>query len=743
MKLDTEFIKLPFEFDVERMQAEVAAIPESDWRPHPQGHPGNSALPLIALGGNPMDDGVAGTMLPTPHLEKCEYLQQVLASFETVFGRSRLMRLEGKSEATLHVDTNYYWADRVRIHVPITTSPVIEFICNERSVHMAAGESWIFDAWRLHNVLNPTGDQRIHLVADTVGSAAFWDLVGRGERPFAENGAKPAAAELVPYRPGAEVRLETEHSNYPVVMSPWEQEHLARSLEQDLGEGDTAEAVAFRAALSSFLRDWRVAWARYGESREGWETYERLRQSFDSALKPVEQKLALAFNNADAAEIARQMLIRPALNPQMAGNGNGATGNSGAPAAAAAAPRIAAQRGVQRSRTLHRFQRPIFIVAPPRSGTSLLFETLARSADVWTVGGESHAVIEALPGLQPANRGWDSNRLTPTDATPQAAERLRAGFLAQLRNRDSDPLPEGGEPVRMLEKTPKNSLRVPFLNAVFPQALFVYLYRDPRESLSSMITAWESGRFVTYPDLPGWEGPPWSLVLTPEWRKLTGASLAEVVADQWQKATQVLLADLERLPAERVHALDYAALVEDPSASSRRSASSPGSSSTPRWRRRCRSPATPSTHPPRTNGGATRSSSSRCWRRSSPPPSAAATCSSVRPRRPPPPIRRVPHRAPPHPRLAASQRQHRELSRGARPAQLLTGDQHLPDRPPDLRPQGGRRPQHPLPRLRDADGPRWQGRSSRSGPAHRSGSTRTCPRSARSSSRRPRSTTPA
>ena len=34
----------------------------------------------------------------------------------------------------------------------------------------------------------------------------------------------------------------------------------------------------------------------------------------------------------------------------------------------------------------------------------------------------------------------------------------------------------------MLEKTPKNSLRVPFLNAVFPQALFVYLYREPRES---------------------------------------------------------------------------------------------------------------------------------------------------------------------------------------------------------------------------------------------------------------------
>ncbi len=127
----------------------------------------------------------------------------MLASFETVFGRSRLMRLEGKSEATLHVDTNYYWADRVRIHVPILTSPVIEFICNEKSLHMAAGEAWIFDAWKLHNVLNPTGDQRIHLVADTVGSAAFWDLVARGERPFAETApSRRRAARTSPYEPG-------------------------------------------------------------------------------------------------------------------------------------------------------------------------------------------------------------------------------------------------------------------------------------------------------------------------------------------------------------------------------------------------------------------------------------------------------------------------------------------------------------------------------------------------------------
>ena len=44
MKLDTEFIQMPWRFDAGRLAAEVAAIPEEAWRPHPQGHPGNSAL---------------------------------------------------------------------------------------------------------------------------------------------------------------------------------------------------------------------------------------------------------------------------------------------------------------------------------------------------------------------------------------------------------------------------------------------------------------------------------------------------------------------------------------------------------------------------------------------------------------------------------------------------------------------------------------------------------------------------
>ena len=39
-----------------------------------------------------------------------------------------------------------------------------------------------------------------------------------------------------------------------------------------------------------------------------------------------------------------------------------------------------------------------------------------------------------------------------------------------------------------------------------------------------MLRGWEAGGAVTYPDLPDWPGPPWSCPLVPGWRELAGGS---------------------------------------------------------------------------------------------------------------------------------------------------------------------------------------------------------------------------
>src|SRR5205085_12244330 len=113
-------------------------------------------------------------------------------------------------------------------------------------------------------------------------------------------------------------------------------------------------------------------------------------------------------------------------------------------------------------------------------------------------------------------------------------------------------------------KTPKNSLRVPFLAAAFPDARFVYLYRDARESISSILDGWRSGRFVTYPELPGWTGLPWSFLLTPGWRDWNGMPIAEVAARQWATCVRVLLDDLDALEPERWCVASYDRLVAEP-----------------------------------------------------------------------------------------------------------------------------------------------------------------------------------
>ena len=208
------------------------------------------------------------------------------------------------------------------------------------------------------------------------------------------------------------------------------------------------------------------------------------------------------------------------------------------------------------------FDRPVFIVAAPRSGSTFLFETLALSSDLWTIGGEGHELFEGIPGLRPGSPGVTSNRLSVEHVTPAVANTLRKKFLHELRD-SSGQLWREGEPraVRILEKTPKNSLRIPFINAIFPDALFVYLYRNPRDNLSSMISAWKSGNFRTY-SFTGWKRP-WSLLLPPDWNTMKGKPLADIAAFQWNAANRFILNDLDNIPRERWMALSYDDLRQD------------------------------------------------------------------------------------------------------------------------------------------------------------------------------------
>jgi hypothetical protein len=540
MRLPRPFYRLPLRFDAERMRAEVSALPPTAWVEHPNHIAGNTCVRLISVEGGENDE-VNGAMRPTKHLAQCPYLRQVLASFGVVWSRSRLLRLAPGAKVPVHADINYHWFNRVRLHVPITTRPEVQFHCGDIGVHMAAGEPWVFDNWRLHWVENPTPDERIHLVADTSGSAAFWRLVAQSE-------SATAPVQEVPFDPSTpEVQPLTERAVLPPVMSPAEVDLLILDLRAELVSppepaGSRTRLARYHALLDAFCRDWRQAYALYGTEREGWPAFAALRDDVRRASRELGDGLFVRTNRVAAHTVLEARVLQFMLTSE-------AEHRTRHPPA-----------GVRASAAAdNRLREPVFIIAAPRSGSTLLFETLAVSRQLFTLGDEGHELIEGLPELQPGAPDVDSNRLEARHASPSIAARIRARILERARSRSGAPAPSTG-PVRFLEKTPKNALRIPFIDRIFPDARFIVLWRDPRENLSSIIEAWRSGHWKTYNGLPGFDGP-WSLLLPPGWRQMNGRPLETIAAFQWDTTYRIVLDDLARVPRHRWTVVTYAQLV--------------------------------------------------------------------------------------------------------------------------------------------------------------------------------------
>ncbi|MGQ0668931.1 MAG: sulfotransferase family protein [Actinomycetota bacterium] len=201
---------------------------------------------------------------------------------------------------------------------------------------------------------------------------------------------------------------------------------------------------------------------------------------------------------------------------------------------------------------------PIFILGSPRSGTTSLFQLLNRSPRLASLDAESHLLWEAFhPDGRP---GWTSHGLGSDSVTP--AERR---FLHWAIDR----LTLGR---RYLDKDPRNSLRIRYLRALFPDAWFVHLKRDGRAAVSSLITGWRAaGKQFPGTEMPmplvidGYEGTTWRFAVPPGWEEYaTGHSLAEVCAFQWVRTNEAILSGMDQAGGERWVELTYEGLVAAP-----------------------------------------------------------------------------------------------------------------------------------------------------------------------------------
>lgn len=300
MRLTQPFLKLPIAFDSAALAAEVTALPDDAWVLHPNKFPGNEAVRLVTPGGE-QTDAFDGPMRPTQYLASCPYITEVMAELGGVWGRSRLMGLAAGAEVTPHVDAHYHWHTHLRIHVPIITNPGVEFRCGDETVHMAAGECWVFDSFRWHEVHNRGSERRVHLVLDTVITGRLWDLIDA-----AQSGPSAPAEELRPGS-GTGAQLLFEQMNVPKVMTAWEIRcHIAFVADHALSHPKLDPVLKL---LDRFADSWAAVWAQFGDSDAGYSSYRQLADQTRAQLRALGAAEITLRNELDLSLVVDQLIF--------------------------------------------------------------------------------------------------------------------------------------------------------------------------------------------------------------------------------------------------------------------------------------------------------------------------------------------------------------------------------------------------------------------------------------------------
>ncbi len=118
---------------------------------------------------------------------------------------------------------------------------------------------------------------------------------------------------------------------------------------------------------------------------------------------------------------------------------------------------------------------PIIILGNTRSGTTVVQKLIAEHPDVV-------AWYEPRNLWQYADPARGHDEFDATDATDKVKRYIRKRFLAYQRRHEGR---------RIVEKTPVNILRIPYVREIFPEATYLYIVRSPLSFISSVELKWQ------------------------------------------------------------------------------------------------------------------------------------------------------------------------------------------------------------------------------------------------------------
>jgi len=220
---------------------------------------------------------------------------------------------------------------------------------------------------------------------------------------------------------------------------------------------------------------------------------------------------------------------------------------------------------------------PIFIIGAGRSGTNMLRDVLTTNPEYITWPCD-----EINLTFRHGNIRKEDDLFTEKE-TNNAAVNYIHGVFKRLQNKNKE--------ATIIEKTCANSLRIPFLNSLFPNARYILIQRNGYDVTASAMIRWKASielkyileklPYVPLTDIPYffyhfvinrlsqifsadkkqkvW-GPIYKEMISDS-KKL---SLDEVCAKQWVNCLEIANKDLDKLSKNQVFKVKYANLLKDP-----------------------------------------------------------------------------------------------------------------------------------------------------------------------------------
>ncbi len=220
---------------------------------------------------------------------------------------------------------------------------------------------------------------------------------------------------------------------------------------------------------------------------------------------------------------------------------------------------------------------PIIIIGAPRSGTNMLRDVLCEFNDVGTWPCDEINYIWRHGNIKETTDEFDAGYVRP-----EVKRFIRKEFDKFAKKEKLDFL---------VEKTCANSLRVPFVEEIVPEAKYIFIVRDGVDAVGSATLRWKAKldipyilkkvRYVPITDLPYYairylssrvyrlfskEGRLsfWGPKFKGLDQALTQHSLVEVCALQWQRCVDLSEEAFLKIPEDRVIRVSYEAFVSQP-----------------------------------------------------------------------------------------------------------------------------------------------------------------------------------